>query len=173
MPSQSDDKPNIDSTSTTSTRKKIGNHPLVHKADIGGTEDSREWRMCFSFPAITTSDRGHLHTIKLKLRDMGQLFNSMAPSPFIEKELDADAEEFIVSWAHECSPGAPIKLRIYLDEWPVEDPKELIRTAVYNHFSHRAQIAGLEFRRLLKQGRTSLLIGLLFLAGVYFLPRFY
>jgi hypothetical protein len=124
MPSQSDDKPNIESTSTTSTRKKIGNHPLVHKADIGGTEDSRDWRMRFSFPAIATSERGHLHTIKLKLRDMGQLFNSMDPSPFIEKELDADAEEFIVSWAHECPPGAPIKLRIYLDEWPVEDPKE-------------------------------------------------
>jgi hypothetical protein len=28
----------------------------------------------------------------------------MAPSPFIEKELDADAEEFIVSWAHEFPP---------------------------------------------------------------------
>jgi len=68
-------------------------------------------------------------------------------------------------------PGAPIKLRIYLDEWPVEDPKELIRTAVHNHFSHRAQIAGLEFRRLLKQGRTSLLIGLLFLAGCLLLTK--
>jgi hypothetical protein len=43
-------------------------------------------------------DRGHPHTISLKLRDVSQLFNSMDPSPFIEKNLDDDAEEFIVSW---------------------------------------------------------------------------
>ncbi|HZL67244.1 MAG TPA: hypothetical protein VFC29_07930, partial [Candidatus Limnocylindrales bacterium] len=65
-------------------------------------------------------NRGHPHTISLKLRDMNQLFNSMGPSPFIEKDLDEDAEEFIVSWAQEFSPAAPIKLRIYLDQWPAE-----------------------------------------------------
>jgi len=111
-----------------------------------------------------TTDRGHPHPISLKLRDLSQLFNSMDPSPFIEKDLDDDAEEFIVSWAQEFSPDAPIKLRIHLDQWPAEDPKELIRTAVHNHFAHRAKITQLEFKRLLKQGRTSLLIGLLFLA---------
>jgi hypothetical protein len=70
----------------------------------------------------------------MKLRDMNQLFNSMDPSPFIEKDLDDDAEEFIVSWAQEFSAKTPLKLRIYLEQWPSEDPKELIRTAVRNHF---------------------------------------
>jgi len=120
---------------------------------------------------ITTTDRGHAHNISLKLRDMSQLFNSMDPSPFIEKDLDDDAEEFIVSWAQEFSPDAPIKLRIYLDQWPAEDPKELIRTAVHNHFAHRAKITDMEFKRLLKQGRTSLFIGLLFLAGCLLLSK--
>jgi len=118
-----------------------------------------------------TPDRGRWHTISLKLRDMNQLFNSMDPSPFIEKDLDDDAEEFIVSWAQEFSPDAPIKLRIHLDQWPTEDPKELIRAAVRNHFAHRAEIADLEFKRLLKQGRTSLFIGLLFLAGCLLLSK--
>jgi hypothetical protein len=40
-------------------------------------------------------DTGHPHTISLNLRDVNQLFNSMDPSPFIEKDLDDDAEEFI------------------------------------------------------------------------------
>ncbi|MGD0974556.1 MAG: hypothetical protein ABR866_10735 [Candidatus Korobacteraceae bacterium] len=102
---------------------------------------------------------------------MNQLFNSMDPSPFIEKDLDDDAEEFIVSWAQEFSPNAPIKLRIYLDHSSAEDPKELIRTAVHNHFAHRAKITHLEFKRLLKQGRTSLLIGLLFLAACLLLSK--
>jgi len=105
------------------------------------------------------------------VRDTSQLFNSMDPSPFIEKDLDDDAEEFIVSWAQEFSPDAPIHLRIYLDQWPAEDPKELIRTAVHNHFAHRAKITDLEFKRLLKQGRTSLFIGLLFLAACLLLSK--
>jgi hypothetical protein len=125
------------------------------------------------FPSLNTAakDRVHSHTISLKLRDMSQLFNSMDPSPFIEKDLDDDAEEFIVSWAQEFTPDAPIKLRIYLEQWPAEDPKELIRTAVHNHFAHRAKIADLEFKRLLKQGRTSLFIGLVFLAACLLLSK--
>ncbi len=119
----------------------------------------------------TATDRGHPHTISLKLRDLNQLFNSMDPSPLIEKDLDDDAEEFIVSWAQEFSPKDPIKLRIHLDQWPPEDPKELIKTAVHNYFAHRAKITDLEFKRLLRQGRTSLFIGLLFLATCLFLIK--
>jgi len=121
--------------------------------------------MRFPLSNMRATNRRHLRTIKLRLRNIGQLFNSMDPSPFIEKDLDDDAEEFVVSWAQEFAPEAPIRLRIYLDQWPPEDPKELIRTAVHNHFAHRAEITNLEFKRLLAQGRTSLLIGLLFLAG--------
>ena len=126
-------------------------------------------RLSFSNPVVM--ERGHSHTISLKLRDTNQLFNSMDPSPFIEKDLDDDAEEFIVSWAQEFAPGAPIKLRIHLDQWPAEDSKELIRTAVHNHFAHRAKITDLEFKRLLRQGRTSLFIGLVFLAACLFLSK--
>jgi hypothetical protein len=120
---------------------------------------------------VAATGRGHPHTISLKLHDISQLFNSMDPSPFIDKDLDADAEEFIVSWAREFPPGAAIRLCVYLDQWPADDPQELIRTAVHNYFDHRAMIAGLDFRRLLKQGRTSLVIGLLFLAACLLVSR--
>jgi hypothetical protein len=55
--------------------------------------------MRFSVTNTATKDRGHQHTISLQLRDTNQLFNSMDPSPFIEKDLDDDAKEFIVSRA--------------------------------------------------------------------------
>jgi hypothetical protein len=119
-------------------------------------------------------DHAHPHYISLRLRDISQLFNSMDPSPFIEKDLDDDAEEFIVSWAQEYSPDTALRLRIYVDQWPVperndkdgkeEDPKEMVKTAVHNHFAHRAQLTHHELTRLLKQGRTSLLIGAAFLS---------
>jgi hypothetical protein len=107
----------------------------------------------------------HAHSIRLKVHDLGQLFNSMDPSPFIERGLDWDAEEFIVSWAHEFPPDAPLRLHIDLEQWPAEDPKEMIRQAVHNHFAHRARITGMEFTRLMRQGRLALLIGLGFLAS--------
>lgn len=121
--------------------------------------------MRFFQPGKAAPDLGHPHSIKLRLRDMSQLFNSMDPSPFLEKDLDDDAEEFIMSWAQEFPPGALVRLHIYLEQWPIEDPKELIRQSVHNYFAHRAKLSELEFRRLMKQGRTSLLIGLVFLAS--------
>ncbi|HUL34400.1 MAG TPA: hypothetical protein VL128_10990 [Candidatus Eisenbacteria bacterium] len=109
-------------------------------------------------------DHGHPRYISLKLRDLGQLFNSMDPSPFIERDLDDHAEEFIVGWAQEFPAEAPVRLRVYLEQTPAEDLMETVKTAVHNHFLHRAKIAQLEFKRLLERGRQSLLIGLIFLS---------
>jgi hypothetical protein len=120
--------------------------------------------MSTSSGARSTPERGHPHIIKLELREVGQLFNSMDPSPFIDRDLDDDAEEFIVDWARELPPNAPIRLRIYLEQPPAEGAQDMIRQAVHNYFAHRTQITKLEFRRLMRQGRTSLTIGLLFLA---------
>lgn len=121
--------------------------------------------MRFLAPRVVETDHGHPHYIRLKLRDVNQLFNSMDPSPFIEKDLDERAEEFIVGWAQEFPSDASIRMRVHLEQWPADDPKELIQTAVHNHFAHRARITDLEFKRLLKQGRTSLLIGSVFLSA--------
>lgn len=111
-------------------------------------------------------DREHLRNISLRLRDINQLFNSMDPSPFIEKDLDDKAEEFIVGWANEFPPDAQLKLRVHLELWPSQgDPRQLIGQAIHNHFVHRAQVTQREFKALMKQGRTSLLIGLSCLAA--------
>ncbi len=121
--------------------------------------------MRFFSSGKTAADPAHSRSISLKLRDLSQLFNSMDPSPFIEKDLDDRAEEFIVGWAQEFPPEAHVMLRVHLEQWPTQDnPKELIRQAVHNHFAHRAELTDLEFRALMKQGWTSLLIGLSCLA---------
>jgi len=103
-------------------------------------------------------------TIELEVRETKQLFNSMDPSPFRERDLDTDAESFIESWAQEFPADASLTLRVHLEQWPAEDPTGLIRDAVHNYFAYRAQQDELEFRRLMQQGRTSLVIGLVFLA---------
>jgi hypothetical protein len=88
----------------------------------------------------------------------------MDPSPFHEEDLDHDAEEFIVSWAQEYHLREPLILRIHVNEYPAEaDSARVVEEAVHNYFSYRAKLSRLELKRLLKQGRISLVIGLFFL----------
>lgn len=52
----------------------------------------------------------HVTRISLRLRELNQLFNSMDPSPFNDRDLDHDAEEFIVSSAREAhGRGFPMR----------------------------------------------------------------
>ncbi len=103
--------------------------------------------------------------IELRLRDVQQLFNSMDPSPFYNKDLDQDAEQFLVNWADQYPISTPLTLRVHLEVWPSTDPGEMIQNAVRANFANSAKIADLKFRRLMQRGRQSLLIGSLFLAA--------
>ena len=102
----------------------------------------------------------------MNLQDLEQFFNTMDPSPFHEKDLDHDLEEFIVSWATEYSMHEPLRLVVYLQERPPGvDVQSVIERAVHNYFAYRRELNQREFKHLLREGRLSLLIGLSFLTG--------
>jgi len=103
--------------------------------------------------------------IQVRLVNLLQLFNSMDPSPFLERDIDADAEEFIISWARELPKSRDLELVIHLQEAPKHDRTESVEKAVRHYFQERAALKYLEFRKLMRQGRTSLMIGLLFLTA--------
>ena len=104
--------------------------------------------------------------IELFVDRIEQLFNSMDPSPFHERDLDDDAEEFIVGWAREFPRRDPVSLVVHVDQLPAHgSAQHLLETAVHNYFIYRANLNRLKFRHLLKQGRTSLIIGLALLAA--------
>jgi hypothetical protein len=114
-------------------------------------------------PSLAQQMPGVRH-IELNLRDMHQLFNTTDPSPFHEKDLDHDAEEFIVSWAQEFHRDEPVDLIVHLEKLPDgQDANRLVTEAIHNYSSYRARLNQLEFKRLMKQGRMSLLVGLSFL----------
>jgi hypothetical protein len=54
-------------------------------------------------------------TIQVRIHELRQLFNSIDPSPFRERDLDPDCEEFIVSWAREMPPDRDLTLEIRVD----------------------------------------------------------
>lgn len=102
--------------------------------------------------------------IEIKLSSVMQLFNSFDPAPFHEKELDSDAEHYIVDTVKDFPQKTRFKLVIYL---PLEiartDQAMKIAPAIHNHFQYKMLVAERKFRSHLRYGRTTLLIGLSFL----------
>jgi len=98
--------------------------------------------------------------IEVHVSELKQLFNAIDPSPFRERDLDPNAEQFIVDWAKAASPSANLGLAVHLDR-PAElanEPAEL-REAIHQFFRHRAELSRRRLRELFRRGRTSLAIG--------------
>jgi len=105
------------------------------------------------------------HKIELNLREVGQLFNTMDPAPFPEKDLDGDAEEFILGWVREFPLDEPVSLVVHLAEFPARgNPQSDVEQGIHHYFTYRAEMNRLELRRMFKDGRQSLIIGLAFLS---------
>ena len=103
--------------------------------------------------------------IVLRLANANQLFNTMDPSPFHERDLDHDAEEFIVSWAREQAPEVALRLRIVLKQPADEQVACMVQESIKHYFAYRAQNSRREVTELMREGRTSLVIGLAFLGA--------
>lgn len=104
--------------------------------------------------------------IEIHVGELKQLFNSLDPTPFRERDLDPKAEEFIADWARERHGDAPIGLLIHVDHEQVSgDEVAIVQGAVREYFHGRADVTRRRLRQLLRVGRTSLVIGLLFLSG--------
>jgi len=111
--------------------------------------------------------------IELRLRELAQLFNSMDPSPFPDRDLDADAEEFVLSWARELPRSRDLELVIRLST-PMRRGRSAteVETAVQKYFASRAQMKRAEFRLLMRRGRVSLCVGVAFLVACLFASQF-
>lgn len=105
--------------------------------------------------------------VEVRLRELAQLFNSMDPAPFSDRDLDAAAEEFIVGWARELPHTDELELVIHLATRP--DPERAAGTgaAVRHYFADRAEVKKRDLRLLMRRGRISLAVGLLFLAACF------
>lgn len=104
--------------------------------------------------------------IEVHVSELKQLFNSLDPTPFRKRDLDPKAEEFIAGWARELHGDVPLGLLVHVDrEAPSADDAAMVQGAVRDYFADRAEFTRKRLRQLFRQGRTSLVIGLLFLAG--------
>jgi len=113
-------------------------------------------------PAPADAARAEL---ELHVGEMRQIFDSMDPAPFRERDLDPKASDYIVGWAEETPKGQPLALRVHLSrQQPSADDEALLGDAVREYFKGRAVVQRRELSQLFRTGRISLLIGLAFLA---------
>lgn len=103
--------------------------------------------------------------IELRIREARQLFHSLDPLPFRERDLDQDVEDYVVGWAQELPHRVPLEIVVHLPA--AEGATAVARQipdAVRNYFAHRADNVRRELRELFRFGRRTLLIGLAVLA---------
>lgn len=121
--------------------------------------------------------------IELRVDDVAQLFHTLDPFPFREKDLDREAEEYIVGWARELPAQHAITIVI---DFPDTDAQRRtagdLAAAFSRYFADRADAIQRDLNELFRVGRYSLAIGVgiliaclmaaHFVAGLLFEPPF-
>jgi hypothetical protein len=104
--------------------------------------------------------------IEVRVAELRQLFNAIDPSPFRQRDLDPQAEEFIVDWARDLPMDKPWALAVHLDR-PAgrADEAVALREAIHEYFGQRVVASKRKLRELFRRGRISLVIALAFLSG--------
>jgi hypothetical protein len=117
-------------------------------------------------------DQTDANTIEIRVEEIAQLFDTLDPFPFHQRDLDKDAEEYIVGWAREFPRHHPINIIIHVpdEELKTEHAKQL-GPALNRYFKYRAEIIDRDLNELFRIGRQSLLIGATVLAGCILASR--
>lgn len=71
--------------------------------------------------------------IEVRVDRLTQLFNSLDPSPFRNRDIDQDAEAYILDWARELPRDADLILNIHL---PREEASKAANGSIAESFAH-------------------------------------
>ena len=106
------------------------------------------------------NDQNPANAIELRVEEISQLFDTFDPFPFREKDLDKNAEEYIVSWARELPGAQPIRIVIHFRDSEVQRQRaKELPEALHRFFAYRTGVIGRNLNELFRIGRRSLAIG--------------
>jgi hypothetical protein len=93
-----------------------------------------------------------------------QLFNSMDPAPFRERDLDQEVSTYVREWAEELSTSVPLGIRVTVTDEPADKADAAsLRQALHENFARSAAEQRRNLKNLFRDGRVSLIIGVTFL----------
>lgn len=108
---------------------------------------------------------GKPHSIEIRVSELAELFDTLDPYPFRERDLDRRAEEFIVGWARELPREGAITIVVHAPQIELEGQHgKMLPDAIHRYFTSREKFTVLELKELFRVGRTSLAIGVVVLA---------
>ncbi|MGA8898611.1 hypothetical protein [Bradyrhizobium sp.] len=100
------------------------------------------------------------NVIEIRVDEIAQLFHTLDPFPFREKDLDREAEEYIVGWARELPADRPFKVVVhYPNNESQADLARDLPEALGKYFAGRAAVIQGDLNELFRIGRRSLAIG--------------
>lgn len=106
-----------------------------------------------------------METIRIQIRTVKQLFNSFDPDPFLERDLDDTFADYLIDSVKEYPLNTAVSLQLIVAEDDVTaDTEEQIKQAIRHYFAYRLMINRFKFKKLMRDARTSLLIGISSLA---------
>jgi hypothetical protein len=102
-----------------------------------------------------------MSAIEIRVDQVAQLFDTLDPFPFQQKDLDRDAEEFIVGWARELPRDRELRIVLHLPAAEISRHREgAVEESLHNFFAYRADAIARDLKDLFRVGRRALLIGL-------------
>ena len=102
--------------------------------------------------------------IEIRLHTVRQLFHTLDPAPFHEKDLDDNAADYLEQACHEAGRRRKVRLVVHLPAEEVQsESSRSLAEAIHNFFAHRERQLGNDIARLMRYGTASLTIGLIFL----------
>jgi len=110
--------------------------------------------------------------IEIRLREVRQLFHTLDPAPFREKDLDEAAEQYLLEACREAGSHRPLRLVVHLPRPEAQsDAARTLADAVHNYFGYRERQLRTDTFRLLRFGAFSFALGLGFLVACLVLRR--
>jgi len=98
--------------------------------------------------------------IEVRVDEIAQLFHTLDPFPFREKDLDREAEDYIVGWARELPLNCPIRIVVHFPDTEAQTrATQDLGEAFNRYFAGRAVAVQRDLSELLRVGRRSLAIG--------------
>ena len=103
--------------------------------------------------------------ISIRVQHIEQLFHTLDPFPFAERDLDAQAEEYIVGFARELPRSATLRIDIHVPaEAAASREAQEVGAAIAHYFAGRAEATQRELRELFRIGRRAAVVGVVVLA---------
>jgi hypothetical protein len=112
------------------------------------------------------------NVVEIRVDDIAQLFHTLDPFPFREKDLDREAEEYIVGWARELPADLPFRIVVHFpDDQSQTDLARDLPEALGKYFAGRAAVIQGDLNELFRIGRRSLGIGVAILIACLLAAR--